>query len=391
LDAHARFFSPEKNWMLTHDFFLLKKIEMFFFIFIISSDSSNTTTMAQQNQNQIQNRRIDRRNPEENGMNEYERVTNQWNQSAQVEELRRERSQLINNTAGYYTGYQIHHIRSIQMYDYADWTAIFGRENLNPVMREYAQASMEWAQDETCTRLYAGQMEVSLMMQENYRPGVHVAVFIIHLTPHRRFQDGHVIQMEFGEGSATHQTINRLFDPNTRAVVLQATEYQILDYVADDNEALDLLYYCFLDGFNTTRFSYVEPVSQNENEDEDEEDVEHGVNDEGDGYYIVNPYAEDDHNWHECAEYYRLQPQPQPVAAPVAIAIPPPPPVNDFAAIYFENLGNYYDNDNDNDNDNDDDDDLNENIIRNRDRRRRNINHYIYNGGESDGELPAQG
>jgi hypothetical protein len=390
LDAHARFFYPEKNWMLTHDFSLLKKIEMFFFIFIISSDSSNTT-MAQQNQNQIQNRRIDRRNPEENGMNEYERATNQWNQSAQVEELRRERSQLINNTAGYYTGHHVHHIRSIQLYDYADWTAIFGRENLNPVLREYAQASMEWAQDETCTRLYAGQMEVSLMMQENYRPGVHVAVFIIHLTPHRRFQDGHVIQMEFGEGSVTHQTINRLFDPNTRAVMLQATEYQILDYVADDNEALDLLHYCFLDGFNTTRFSYVEPVSQNE--DEDEDDVEHGVDDEGNGYYVVDPYAEDDHNWHECAEYYRLrpQPQPQPVVAPVAIAIPPPPPVNDFAAIYFENLGmNYYDNDDDENHEDDDDDDLNENIIRNRDRRRRNINHYIYNG-ESDGELPAQG
>ncbi len=349
--------------------------------------------MAQQNQNQNQNqnRRIDRRNPEENGMNEYERVTTQWNQSAQVEELRRERSQRINNTEGYYTGHQVHHIRSIQMYDYDDWTAIFGRENLNPVLREYAQASMEWSQDETCTRLYAGQMEVSLMMQENYRPGIHVAVFIIHLTPHRSFQDGHVIQMEFGEGSATHQTINRLFDPNTRAVVLQATEYQILDYVADDNEALDLLYYCFLDGFNTTRFSYVEPVSQNDDDDE----VEHGVNDEGDGYYIVNPYAEDDHNWHECAEYY-YQPQPQEpvVAVPVAVAIPPPPPVNDFAAIYFENLGMNYDNEDYEDDDEDNDDyyyNENENIIRNRDPRRRNIIQYIYNIPESDGELPAQG
>jgi hypothetical protein len=343
---------------------------------------------------QPQNRRIDRRNPVENGMEEYERITNEWNQSNQVEERQTRRSSLINNTAGYHTGNRIHHLLSIQMYDPADWNALFGRENLNPVLREYAQASMDWVQDETCTQLYAGQMEVSLMMQENYRPGVHVAVFIIHLTPHRRFQDGHVIQMEFGEGSTTHQTINRLFDPNSSAVVLQATEYQLLEYVADDDEALDLLHYCFLDGFNTTRFSYVEPVSQNEDEDEDEDEddddeVEHGVNDEGDGYYIVNPYAEDDHNWHECAEYYRLQPQLQPVAAPVAIAIPPPPPVNDFAAMYYRNLEmynyNYYDEDEDDEYDEDD-----ENIIRNRDHRR-NIIQYIYNG-ESDGEeLPAQG
>jgi hypothetical protein len=370
----ARFFPPEK-------------IEMFFFIFIISSDSNHRDTMAQQ---QPQNpNKIDRMDPAQNGMEEYERITNEWNQSNQVQENRRHRSQLINNTAGYHTGDRIHHLLSIQMYDPADWNALFGRENLDPALREYAQASMDWVQDETCTLLFAGQMDVVMMMQENYRPGVHVAVFIVHLSPHRRFQDGHVIQMEFGEGSVTHQTINSLFDPNSSAVVLQATQYQLLDYVADDDEAMDLLHSCFLDDdFNTRRFSYVEPVER----DEDEDGEEHGVDDEDNGYYVANPYANDDHNWHECAEYYQQrQHQEEQQAQPElpVIAIPPPPPVNDFAAIYQRNLEMYHDND-----DNDD-----YNIIRNEDQPRqpiRNIIHYIYTGDsdESDSEdeeIHAQG
>lgn len=375
----ARFFPPEK-------------IEMFFFIFIISSDSNHRDTMAQQ-QPQNQNK-IDRMDRAQNGMEEYERITDEWNQSNQVQENRRHRSQLINNTDGYRTGDRIHHLLSMQMYDPADWNALFGRENLDPALREYAQASIDWVQDETCTRLFAGQMDVVMMMQENYRPGVHVAVFIVHLSPHRRFQDGHVIQKEFSEGSVTHQTINRLFDPNSSAIVLQATQYQLLDYLADDDEAMDLLHSCFLDDdFNTRRFSYVEPVERDDDEDEDGE--EHGVDDEDNGYYVVNPYANDDHNWHECAEYYqeRQQQQQQQAQEPEeelpVIAIPPPPPVNDFAAIYQRNLEMYHDDDDDNDD---------YNIIRNEDQPReprRNIIHYIYNGDSDsdseDEEIHAQG
>jgi len=396
----ARFFPPEKIGCFRSCFraiFSGEKIEMFFFIFIISSDSNHRHTMAQQQQQPQNPHKIDRMDPAQNGMEEYERITTEWNQSNQVQENRRHRSQLINNTAGYHTGNRIHHLLSIQMYDPADWNALFGRENLDPALREYAQASMDWVQDETCTLLFAGQMDVVMMMQENYRPGVHVAVFIVHLSPHRRFQDGHVIQKEFSEGSVTHQTINRLFDPNSTAIVLQATQYQLLDYLADDDEAMDLLHSCFLDhDFNTRRFSYVEPVERDDDEDEDGE--EHGVDDEDNGYYVANPYANDDHNWHECAEYYqqrqRQQQQQQgqdPEEEPAVIAIPPPPPVNDFAAIYQRNLEMYHD----------DDDNYDDNIIRNENQPReprRNIIHYIYHGdGDSDNsdsedeEIHAQG
>jgi hypothetical protein len=260
-----------------------------------------------------------------NGMNEYEQNTNEWNRSNEIAERRYERAVAINNTNGYRTGNRIHHLRAIQMYNYDDWNALFGNiTNLDPLLREYAQASIDYVDDETGTLLFAGQMEVSLMTQENYRPGVHVFTFFIHLTPHRGFYDGHMIQMEVGEGSQRHRTINRLFDTNTRAIVLQATEYQLLEFLAVDDEAMELLHGSFLDNeLQTMRLSYVDVAPENR----PAEDGEHGE-------YQVNPYAIDEHEWHVCAEEYVAD-----AIVAADVAIPPPPPVNDFAAIYQR----YYD------------------------------------------------
>jgi hypothetical protein len=337
------------------------------------------------NQNPIRNPR----NLEENGMNEYERVTVEWNQSNQVRDHQRHRAAAINNTDGYRTGNRIHHIRSIQMHDPIDWNDLFGRENLNPALRDYAQASMDWANDETQTLLFAGQMEVSLLMQENYRPGVHVAIFFIHLTPNRRFRDGHMIQMEFGNGSHTHQTVCRIFDVGGRAIVLQATEYQMLRYLADDDEAMDLLHSCFLQpDFAPMRFTFVQPDLNDDNEYY--------------GFYVNDQNALDNHRWHNFADGQQEQlphvagivPEDEEPAA--VFAIPPPPPANeDFAEIYRRNL-EIINNDDVAENADDDVD-----YIDNRYHQgpRRSIIHYIYNDGDSDGdsgddnddELPARG
>jgi hypothetical protein len=285
------------------------------------------------------------RDQDENGMNEYERVTNDWNRSDDVRHRRGLRSAQINNTEGYRTGTRIHHIRSIQVPSTQIWNDLFRNEILNPALRHYADASIAFVEDQTDTILFAGQMEVSLIMQENYRPGVHVAIFIIQLTPHRHFHDGHVIQREFSEGSATHQMINRLFDTDEHAVVSQATEYSILEHLADDDEMLELLHNCFIDAdFNTVRFTFVPPMDP-----EDEDDY---------GQYVVDPNARDDHHVHEF--FYDDEPEhvaPAGAAADedydeyyynynenlhqydnyenAAVAIPPPPPNNiDIAAIY---------------------------------------------------------
>jgi hypothetical protein len=319
------------------------------------------------NQNPIR----DPRNLEENGMNEYERRTVEWNQCNQVQEMRRHRAAAINNTDGYRTGNRIHHLRSIQMHDPTVWNQLFGREILDPELRDYAQASMDWANDQTHTLLFAGQMEVSLLMQENYRPGIHVAIFFIHLTPNRRFRDGHMIQMEFGNGSHTHQTVCRIFDVTDRAIVLQATEYQMLGYLADDDEAMDLLHSCFLQpDFAPMRYTFVEP---------DPNDADDN------GFYVNDQNALDNHRWHEFAgDQQQGQPLPPRVAG-----IPPPPPANeDFGEIYRRNLEIIDNGDNYDDDDDDDDND----VIDNRNPGpRRNIIQYIYNDGDSDGDSDGDG
>ena len=267
---------------------------------------------------------INRYDDEQNGMNEYDRRTTEWNQSGQVQEMRARRVAAINNTVNYHTGNRIHHLRVIQMNDPIRWNELFGREILNPILREYAQASIDWANDETYTLLFAGQMDVSLLMQENFRPGVHIAIFFIYLGPHRQFYDGHAIQMEFGEGSHTHQTVARLFDLSDRAIVLQATEYQMLSYLADDDEALVLLDSCFLQpDFAPMRFMLAEP---NENDND------------AYGNYTVNLNAGNNHRWHNFADD-----EPEEEAA--FIGIPPPPPVNNFNDIYLAHLDQYDDND----------------------------------------------
>jgi len=290
------------------------------------------------------------RDQDENGMNEYDRVTNEWNRSDDVRHRRGLRSAQINNTEAYRRGNRIHHIRSIQVPSMEIWNDLFRNEILNPALRDYAEASIAFVEDRTHTLRFAGQMEVSLIMQENYRPGVHVAIFIIRLIPHRHFHDGHVIQREFSEGSATHQTINRLFNTEDRAVVSQATEQTILENLADDDEMLELLHYCFMDDdFNTMRFTFVPPWNP-----EDEDDY---------GNYVVDPNARDDHRVHE---FYEDEPEDIAPGAPAAdadanedeeeheyyynynenlrqygnyenaaVAIPPPPQNNiDIAAIY---------------------------------------------------------
>jgi len=282
------------------------------------------------------------RNQDENGMNEYDRITDEWNRSDEVRRRRTLRMNEINNTPDYYTGNRIHHLRTIQMHSSDLWNQLFLYEAVDPVLREYSQASIRFAEDTTQTEVFAGQMEVSLILQENYRPGVHVAIFIIQLFPHRQFYDGHVIQREFGEGSATHQTINRMFSTDDRAVVSQTTEYNILEYIADDDDMRYLLDRCFMDPeFTTVQYIYVR-----------------NDNNEGDGYYVVDYHGVNPHE-HPIHDFVGdvAAPDPDPADAYVAIPPPPPPPINNFQEIYNYYYNYEYNNNDDNDSDSDSDND----------------------------------
>lgn len=277
-------------------------------------------------------------NPNQNQESHYTRVLAQMDAldaraaehhtNENIREMFRTRLAMINNTDGYLTGNRVLDCRSIQMFDPEDWVALFGP---NEPMRPYVQRCMEFATDETRTVPYAGELEVSLLLEENAnpaRPGTHRAVFLVSVTPHRQFETGHIIEVEYGEGSNTQEAINRIFNTEVaeedglRAVVQQFTEYQLLAYLADEQEMMNLLYTYFLDGFNPMRFV-------------DEQDVV----DPGDAWRLrhncVNVVNQVLHNGVDP----NTPPAPWQYADHAApIAVPVPPPVNDFAEIYRENF-----------------------------------------------------
>jgi hypothetical protein len=214
------------------------------------------------------------------------------------------------------------------MFDTEDWLALFGP---NEPMRPYVQRCMDYAADPH-TVPYAGELEVSLLLEENAnpaRPGTHRAVFLVSVTPHQQFETGHIIEVEYGEGSNTQEAINRLFntelaeEDGLRAVVQQFTEYDILAFLADETQMMNLLYTYFLDGFNPMRF-----VDEQNADPADAWRLRHEcVN-------VVNEVL------HNGIDPNAAVPAVVPVAQnnPVEFHRPaPPPPINDFAEIYREN------------------------------------------------------
>ena len=257
----------------------------------------------------------------------------EYHTNADIRNRFRDRIAMINNTDRYHTGVNVIQCRTIQMCDPEDWIALFGSEQQ---VYPYAQRCMDYDQDETRTVPYAGELEVSLLLEENATPGVHRAVFIVYVTPHQQFYDGHLIEMEYGEGSNRQQTINRMF---AHSIVQEFTEYRILAFLADDAEMNSLLYGYFLDGFNPMRFG-----SADDAHDEEQDRIRR----------------------HECRNVVNvvlrdgLDPNAVVPALAAVVAIPPPPPpVNNFAAIYQEYYGDEDDDEDDEDDYEDGDDDEN--------------------------------
>jgi len=173
-----------------------------------------------------------------------------------------ERIKSIYSIDSYLSGDKVHHSRSTWIDSLDVLNSFFGYDIIDSKLVSYVQ----------------GRIEIALLMEKNYRPGVHLAILLFHSRPHRQFHDGHVVQIEFGEGSHTHQIIEKLFDIQTCATVVQMSEYDILEYLADDNDMYDLLYGVFMQDFNPMRFG----INQNE--------------------YFIDPTIGNIHQEHDCCD-----------------------------------------------------------------------------------------
>ena len=185
------------------------------------------------------------------------------------DKLRRRLINMSQINSDYKSRKTIHHGRSIIINNIQDWNSLFYQdEKFNSSLTIYR----------TCIlNLTSCECHVTLMIEYNYRPGIHLAIFIIHKNPHQQFYDGHAVQIEFGDKSQTHQNIERLFDlrkPTTK--IVQMSENDMLLFMANDNNYADLLYGCFFYNFKPIKFLHTK---------------------EG---YFVDEFADNNHQDHEC-------------------------------------------------------------------------------------------
>jgi hypothetical protein len=206
-------------------------------------------------------------------LKEFSIHVDEWYRRDDIQQKYRERVEKVRSMEGFGVMSRMENCLTIQMYDPQEWKDLFGRESLRPELQQYVDDIFRFNQDTTETVPFKGNLEVSLLLEENVHPvrsGIHRAVFVIYTALHKQFQDGHIIGIEFGEGSHTHQTIQRIFDMETRAIVQEITQYDILTFLADDDEMNTLLYEYLLQGFNPK-------------------------------YYEINP---EEISWHDCSRIH---------------------------------------------------------------------------------------
>jgi hypothetical protein len=191
-----------------------------------------------------------------------------WNQMLSIQGRYHDRLQNIKDIS-YKNSDKIHHGRIIVIESLKDWNLLFcHEEKLNSNLNIYSK---------NLYNPFPFECKVTLILEHNYRQNVHLAVFIIHLNPHRQFLDGHAVLMEFGDKSQIHHNIEQLFDlKKSTTRIVQMSEYDMLRFMANDDNYADLLYGCFYNNFKPIRFSHIK---------------------EG---YFVDKFANNDHEQHDC-------------------------------------------------------------------------------------------
>ena len=186
----------------------------------------------------------------------------EWNASPDVQEELRRRVNILNNTQDYYTGNNAHCFRSIQMTNADNWDFLFGgpyAQYLHNDAAEYGAKMIHNANDPPNAPLVFETLYVSLLLQQNVRPGVHRVIFIIYADPHHAMLYGHMVRYEVEDAGEQYHSIENLFDVETpRVIVERCTEYDILSFLADEYEMRDLLG-VFLRGLNSQQFVENDP------------------------------------------------------------------------------------------------------------------------------------
>jgi hypothetical protein len=209
-------------------------------------------------------------------MTDYEndRLANRHNASTEVLAMKETRNSLINNTPGYNSGQREHHLYTIQVGSRAEWNGLdLGLENL-PTYIENLLGHLDQGHGNEF-----GELRVSLLRRENRETGVHDAICMVYSIPHFYGINGQIAHFQYTAGSQREQIFLSFFDNSQYSIIFELSEYAIMNYIAQDADALRILHDFFMPGFGSIR--YDDQVQQmqlqlnidpEENEGSDDED-----------------------------------------------------------------------------------------------------------------------
>jgi len=178
------------------------------------------------------------------------------NQSDFVRQQQHYRNSQINNVANYYTHQQTHEIQSTQIDTWQNWDQLIelfpaGSNEREYIMNPPANIRNIINLSEMGYGNYFGEVVVCLLREVNHETGIHRAVLMIYISPHRQFADGDILTTSFSYGDQVHQVITNFFDDSPYVSVEYLSEVEMIGFVQNHNDALHLMTDYFQPGFTS--------------------------------------------------------------------------------------------------------------------------------------------
>ena len=178
-----------------------------------------------------------------------------------VSEQRSFRNAQINNVADYHTHHEHHEVQSTQIDSWDTWNQLSGLFPAGSNERDYIANPPANIQNliniaEMGYGNYFGEVVVSLLREVNHETGIHRAVLMIYISPHRQFADGDILTTSFSYGDQVHQEITNLFDESPYTMVEYLSEVEMIGFVQHHNDAELLITDYFQPGFTSVVHSH---------------------------------------------------------------------------------------------------------------------------------------
>lgn len=178
-----------------------------------------------------------------------------------VREERSYRNSLINNVADYHTHHRIHEVQSTQIDSWDTWDQLVevfpaGSNERDYIMNPPANIRNLINLSEMGYGNYFGEVVVSLLREVNHETGIHRAVLMIYISPHRQFADGDILTTSFSYGDPVHQAMTNFFDEGPYTMVEYLSEVEITGFIQSHNDAQRLITDYFQPGFTSVVHSH---------------------------------------------------------------------------------------------------------------------------------------